>query len=41
MENIDEKSDLFLEQLKDALEKEDDIIFAYLFGSYAHGIVRP
>ncbi len=40
MENIAEKSDLLLEQLKDALEKEDDIIFAYLFGSYAHGIVH-
>lgn len=36
-----EKDNSLLGLLKDVLEKEDDIIFAYLFGSYAYGVANP
>ncbi len=40
MKNEIKKRDILLKTLKEVMEKEEDVLFAYLYGSYAYGVVH-
>ena len=41
MENGSEKRENLIHHLKEVIEKEEEILFAYLYGSYACGLLLP